>query len=382
MYNINIQKVNGIIICILLVGAICNLKCTNAFNTTRMVIKGDLKGLPDGTMILIGRTFDGKNINIDSTMTTNGHFYFSFYKHNLPHLLKLEHYDDAGVKMIFSFKTNKRFRGGPLQSEYFMSDDAVSINGNLTDFIPKDFQLPSNIRLVYPDEPIRAGKQTFVMYNVSYNFNQPITDSSMNVLIRIIRQYSYSYYLIKEINDHRSSFTNRQINTLLLLFNKQVQQSDVAASLKQSLKYRNDKPINNVAFLDRNSNQQLLNTGKTKITMIVLWASWCQPCRMEVPVLREIYSLFSNNSNFQIISISLDSKKEEWQKELAVEKMPWQQLIVPPEMREYTNDIFKFDGVIPTTIFLNESGAEISRVSGYEENLLENYKQIISKNLN
>ena len=82
-----------------------------------------------------------------------------------------------------------------------------------------------------------------------------------------------------------------------------------------------------------------------------------------------------------MIYISLDKNKEDWQKALALEKMPWQQLLLPSDLNKYSNEIFKFDGLIPTTIFLNNSGKEITRVTGYDKSSNESYRRIVSENL-
>ncbi len=353
----------------------------NKVAKSNMIVQGNLKGLPDGTIFLMGRTIEGKHINIDSTIVKNGQFHFAVNKERLPHFLTLKLISLTGVKMLFSFETNRKFKGGELlHLGDFMPDDTILLNGELKDFNPKDFQLPPDIRLVYPAQPIKAGKQTYVLYNVDIDFDQKNADSLMNEISNLIRKYDYSYYLLNEIYDHRSGFTSDQIKSLLLQFNMEVQHSDIANSLRESLKYKNNKEINNVSFLNKEFRETKLSMDK-RITMVILWASWCQPCREEIPELKKIYKQFSDNSNFQMVSISLDNNREDWQKALALKKMPWQQLLLPSGLNKYSNEIFKFEGLIPTTIFLNNSGKEITRVTGYDKSSNESYERIISENL-
>mgnify|MGYP001553907083 CR=1 FL=1 len=159
-----------------------------------------------------------------------------------------------------------------------MPDDTILLNGELKDFKPKDFQHPPDIRRVYPAQPIKAGKQTYVLYNVAIDFDQKNPDSLINEISNLIRKYDYSYYLLNEIYDHRSGLTNDQINSLLVLFNQEVQHSDIATSLRESLRYKNNKEINNVSFLNKEFRETKLSMAKP-ITMVILWASWCPPCR-------------------------------------------------------------------------------------------------------
>jgi thiol-disulfide isomerase/thioredoxin len=59
-----------------------------------------------------------------------------------------------------------------------------------------------------------------------------------------------------------------------------------------------------------------------KLILVDFWASWCVPCREEFPFLNEAYEKFQG-SGFDIISISLDSKKELWEKSVSSSALLW-----------------------------------------------------------
>jgi len=59
-----------------------------------------------------------------------------------------------------------------------------------------------------------------------------------------------------------------------------------------------------------------------KYTLIDFWASWCGPCRKEIPNLKKLYEKYSSKG-FEIISISIDKKEADWEKALKEENLTW-----------------------------------------------------------
>ena len=59
-----------------------------------------------------------------------------------------------------------------------------------------------------------------------------------------------------------------------------------------------------------------------KYVLIDFWASWCNPCRKEIPNLKNLYEKYADKG-FQIISISIDKKKADWEKALQEEQLSW-----------------------------------------------------------
>lgn len=57
---------------------------------------------------------------------------------------------------------------------------------------------------------------------------------------------------------------------------------------------------------DLEGQQVSLNQFKGKVLVINFWASWCAPCRKELPSLQSMYKKFKNRENFAFLAVSCD----------------------------------------------------------------------------
>ena len=113
-----------------------------------------------------------------------------------------------------------------------------------------------------------------------------------------------------------------------------------------------------------------LSEGK-KYILIDFWASWCAPCRREIPNLRNLYAKYGSRG-FQIISISRDKNAEDWKKAIEDEQLTW-----PNFLDE--SDIAKLYKVraIPTMYLVDADGrivAENVRGEALAEKVAELFK--------
>jgi peroxiredoxin len=69
-----------------------------------------------------------------------------------------------------------------------------------------------------------------------------------------------------------------------------------------------------------------LSDLKGKVVLLDFWATWCPPCRVEVPNLLEIYRKFKDE-DFVLISVSLDRDLQAARKFIRDKEMDWVHII-------------------------------------------------------
>lgn len=91
-----------------------------------------------------------------------------------------------------------------------------------------------------------------------------------------------------------------------------------------------------------------------KYVLIDFWASWCGPCRKEIPNLKKLYGQYAEKG-FQIVSISIDKKEEDWQKALKEEGLTW-----PNFCDEEVANLYKVKAV-PTMYLVDAQGILVAQ---------------------
>jgi thiol-disulfide isomerase/thioredoxin len=102
-----------------------------------------------------------------------------------------------------------------------------------------------------------------------------------------------------------------------------------------------------------------------KYTILEFWASGCEPCSTEHPILRKIYNLY-HEKGLNIISISGDVDSNDWKNAIKNDSLTWTNI---SDLRGFTNVAFMIYRIkgIPQIILLDEKGIIIDDELGQKD---------------
>ncbi|RTL52047.1 MAG: redoxin domain-containing protein [Sphingobacteriales bacterium] len=123
-----------------------------------------------------------------------------------------------------------------------------------------------------------------------------------------------------------------------------------------------------------------LSSLKGRIVLIDFWATWCAPCVKEQPELKALYEKYANsvkNGKFEILGVSLDKSKENWQKTIERFKIDWLQV---SDLKFWKSPVAKDYGIegLPFNVLIDEQGKIIAiNLHGKElEELVHKYLNV------
>jgi len=102
-----------------------------------------------------------------------------------------------------------------------------------------------------------------------------------------------------------------------------------------------------------------LSSLKGKVVLIDFWASWCGPCRKEMPNVVKAYAKYKGKG-FEIYGVSLDQEKDKWVEAIAKDGITWPQV---SDLQYWNNSGARKYNVqsIPYTVLLDKEGKIIAK---------------------
>ena len=123
-----------------------------------------------------------------------------------------------------------------------------------------------------------------------------------------------------------------------------------------------------LAFKDGDGAAKSLADWRGRTVLLNLWATWCVPCRKEMPALDELQGKLGG-ADFEVVAVNIDQRDPEkpraWLKEVGIERLAY---YADPAAKVFQDlrQVGKAWGM-PTTILVDGAGCEIGTLAGPAE---------------
>ena len=133
-------------------------------------------------------------------------------------------------------------------------------------------------------------------------------------------------------------------------------------NIKNLIVHKNPKKLEMINFFNNENETINLNEFKNSLIILNFWATWCAPCKEEMPSLDslQVNSIFNN---LKIIPINVGRENIEISKRFYKE-LKIKNLEIYYDKNVNLANKFLLRG-LPTTILINKNGEEFARIIGY-----------------
>ena len=324
-------------------------------------VTGTIEGATDGDTVFL-QTVEGRQlVKLDSAVITNGTFTFKGTQDTAAN--RYLTYSPAGAEgMIMDFflengKINIKLNGKSSSATGTANNDiyqAIRTQLNELDSQMENIYTSMTDTALTDQQREAKGKEmsaleSKMMEVAKAGISQNITNA---VGVHLLKS-NYYYLDVKELDPLMPQIPATYSNDATIIRIKEnVEKMKATAVGQKFTDFEMQTPEGKTVKLSD-------YVGKGKTVLVDFWASWCGPCRREMPNLVETYAKYKGK-NFEIVGVSLDQDGAAWKEAIKKLDMTWPQM---SDLKFWQSEGAQLYAVnsIPHTVLIDGSGKIIAR---------------------
>lgn len=336
--------------------------CTGQTNKG-WTLKGNLEDVKEGWVSI--SELNGDWIVVDSTRIQDGKFEFKAEKVNELKQYYL-HFKDNDFKEIYVKNTLPVFfEEGVVELTGNIEKNKFTLSGTPNNEALNDYNMvfhtiaSSLYNLLYVDKSWQADTVhgPYVAQG-KYLMLAEIMPKFRYLFAEKYRNLDFSLAIYDEICMMDPNLKPSKVDSLLSLVPISLHSSPLYKKLKKTAEQMHALGEGAIApgfqLPTPEGKQVSLSSFRGKYLLLVFWASWCAPCRGEIPHLKEIYEKY-HADGLDILSVSVDNNRAAWEKALDESNMPWTQVSDLQGLKGEVPNLYNVQGV-PALWLIDQEG--------------------------
>ena len=335
-------------------------------------ITGSAPEMADSTMIYLQKVVGRKLVNLDSAMVIKGAFSFCGRQDTAVHRYVTGKTEDKRYRTDFLLETGQNAMHLADESSVTGTPCNDAYHAFLTDYktAKKEEQA------IYATRPENDEQIAEMMKKLNATHAQMCEASYNHISLNVTNHVGA--YLFPEYIDFLS---HEQQKELLAKMPEEFKNNRQIAKIIQRVEILDKtavgQPFTDFEMPDSNGKMAKVSdfVNKNKYTLVDFWASWCGPCRAEMPHVIEAYKKYSKQG-FGIVGVSLDDDEAMWKKSIKDWGMTWPHI---SDLKSFECAGAALYGInsIPSTVLIAQDGTIVARNlrgKALEEKLEELFK--------
>lgn len=133
-----------------------------------------------------------------------------------------------------------------------------------------------------------------------------------------------------------------------------------------------NEPAPDFTLKSRQGENLRLEDFRGEVVMLNFWASWCGPCRQEMPLMDDIYSKYKD-LGFTVLAVNVDENAEDAHRFLAKVPVSYP-ILYDPESQ--VSELYSVQAM-PTTVMIDRDGNARFLHHGYQAGYEDEYEKQI-----
>lgn len=324
-------------------------------------ITGTVEGANDGDMVYLQGVEGRQLVKLDSAVIKNGTFTFTgkqdtavnrylTYKNNEDNGMAMDFFLENGKIAIQLTKDNDAATGTPNNDAYqeirtqlnSLMKQMETLYSALSDTTLTDEQREAKGKEI---EGLQEKMIAVAKDGIAKNITNPVG-------IHLLKQ-NYYYMDVNELDP--------LMPQIPAMYDQDERIVQIKANVKQMKATAVGQKFTDFEMQTPEGEKVKLSdyVGKGKVVLVDFWASWCGPCRREMPNLVDLYAKYKNK-NFEIVGVSLDQSGEAWKNAIKQLNISWPQM---SDLKYWDCEGAKLYAVssIPHTVLIDKDGTILAR---------------------